>query len=65
MAMMSASGDMVEIWEAAELLGLTIPEVYDLVFSRQLASVEAPNGRRLVPRTAIEAWNTGQTSVSA
>lgn len=65
MATMETSGEAVEIWEAAELLGLSIPEVYDLLFSRQLASVEAANGRRLVPRAAIEAWNTGQTSVSA
>jgi excisionase family DNA binding protein len=53
------SEDVVEVWEAAELLGIPIPETYDLVFSRQLASVEAPNGRRLVPRTAIDAWKTG------
>jgi hypothetical protein len=56
------SEDVVEVWEAAELLGMPIPEAYDLVFSWQLGSVEAPNGRRLVLRTAIDAWKTGPSN---
>ena len=56
--------DPVAVWKAAELLDMTIAAVYDLVFSRQLASVEAPSGRRLVPRAAIEAWKRAQTSAT-
>ena len=48
-----------------QLLDMTIADVYDLVFSRQLPSVEAPSGRRLVPRAAIRDWKTAQTSAKA
>jgi len=60
--MSAVNEDAVAVWEAAELLDMTIADVYDLVFSRQLASVEAPSGRRLVPRSAVEAWKTAQTA---
>jgi excisionase family DNA binding protein len=58
------SQDPVSVAEAARLLGMTIDEVYDLVFTRRLKSVEAPSGRRLVPRAAIDAWKNQQTSAA-
>ena len=61
----SVSEDVVSVAEAARLLGMTIDEVYDLVFTRRLASVEAPSGRRLVPRAAIDAWKAASSSASA
>jgi excisionase family DNA binding protein len=56
--------DPVSVAEAARLLGTTIAQAYDLVFTRQLRSVEAPSGRRLVPRAAIDAWKAAHASVS-
>jgi len=44
------------VGKAAELLGLTIAEAYDLVFTKRLRTVEAPSGRRVVPLDAIDAW---------
>jgi hypothetical protein len=46
----------VSVGKAAELLGLTIAEAYDLVFTKHLRTVEAPSGRRVVPLDTIEAW---------
>jgi len=59
------SDDPVSVAEAARLLDMTIDEVYDLVFTRRLKSVEAPSGRRLVPLAAIEAWKAAASSTSA
>jgi len=53
--------DVVSVGTAAELLGMRIREVYDLVFTRQLKSVEVPSGRGLVPRSAIDDWKNQQT----
>jgi len=63
--MRSVDDDPVSVWRAAELLDMTIDEVYDLVFTRRLASVEAPSGRRLVPRAAIDAWKAASSSAPA
>jgi hypothetical protein len=46
----------VSVAKAAKLLGVTTKEAYDLVFSKRLATVEAPSGRRVVPLGAIGAW---------
>lgn len=46
----------VSVSKAAELLGLSVDEAYDLVFSRRLTSAEAESGRRVVPLEAIDAW---------
>ena len=48
--------ETVSIPEAACLLGLTTEEVLNLVFLKELGSVEAPSGRRIVPISAIERW---------
>jgi excisionase family DNA binding protein len=58
------SEDVVSVAEAARLLGMTVDEVYELVFTRRLKSVEAPSGRRLVPRAAIDAWKAASSSAS-
>jgi hypothetical protein len=55
-------GTMVEVEqtmsvaEAAERLGISVQDAYLLVFSKQLKSVEAPSGRRLIPVHVIEEW---------
>jgi len=49
----------VSVSKAAEALGLSVDEAYELVFSRRLPSVEAQSGRRVVPLEAIEAWWQG------
>ena len=46
----------VSVVEAAEMLGMTGEEAYQLVFRRELKTVEAPSGRRVVPLEVIEAW---------
>jgi hypothetical protein len=56
--------DVVSIGRAAELLDMTTREVVDLVFTRQLKSVPAPSGRRLVPLSAIEGWKKQHTSAA-
>ena len=48
--------DTISVAEAAERLGISGEDVYMLVFSKQLPSVEAPSGRRLVPVTAVNGW---------
>lgn len=48
------SSDPLSVTEAADVLGLDPAEVYRLVLARRLRSVAAPNGRRLVPRDALE-----------
>jgi hypothetical protein len=53
---MSDVEDTVSVAAAARRLGLTTEEAYSLVFSKQLESVEAASGRRLVPISAIEHW---------
>lgn len=55
---MTAMEDLVSIPEAARQLGITTEEAYDLVFGRQLRSVESESGRRLVPVEAISEWRT-------
>ncbi len=53
---MTAMEDLVSIPEAARQLGITTEEAYDLVFGRQLRSVESESGRRLVSDEAISEW---------
>lgn len=60
-----STDDAVPVWQAARILDLSIAEVYDLVFALTLPTVEAPNGRRLVTRAAIEAWQAQKASLSA
>ncbi len=51
---MSAVEETLSVPEAARRLGLTTGETLTLVFSKELESVEAPTGRRIVPISAIE-----------
>jgi hypothetical protein len=53
---MSEMEETVSIPEAGRLLGLTTEQVLDLVFLKELESIEAPSGRRIVPASAIERW---------
>ena len=40
---------MISVPEAAERLGITPAQAYELVFARQLRTVDSPTGRRVVP----------------
>ncbi len=53
---MSDMEETVSLPEAARRLRLSPEETFDLVFTRELRSVEAPSGRRLIPISAIERW---------
>jgi hypothetical protein len=64
-SMTEVNEDAVPVWKAAELLHLTIADVYDLVFSRRLASIESATGRRLVPRAAIDDFRAQQRPAPA
>lgn len=46
----------VSVAKAAKLLGMTVEEAYHLVLERQLLTIEAPSGRRVVPVSVIEEW---------
>ena len=46
----------VSVAIAARELGMTTEDAYDLVFRRELKTVEAPSGRRVVPLEVIDAW---------
>lgn len=43
----------ISVPEAAERLGITTAEAYDLVFARKLRTVESSTGRRVVPLDAL------------
>ena len=46
----------VSVARAAELLGMSLDEAYELVFSKRLPTIEAPSGRRVVPLAVVEEW---------
>jgi hypothetical protein len=50
--------ETVSVPEAARRLGMTTEEAYTLVFLRELRSVEAPSGRRIIPIAAIDRWKS-------
>jgi hypothetical protein len=56
--------ETVSMGEAAERLGLTIEEVFDLVFDRVLRSIAAPSGRRIIPLDALEDYRRARETVS-
>lgn len=39
----------VPLWQAADLLGLEVEMVFDLLVSGRLEAVRKPNGRPLIP----------------
>jgi excisionase family DNA binding protein len=56
---MDTVGDVepiMSVAKAAERLGVSVQDAYTLVFSKQLTSVEAPSGRRLIPVHVVEEW---------
>lgn len=67
---MAGMADMAEqtisVPEAAERLGITTAEAYELAFARQLRTVKSPTGRRVVPLEALDEQRTraesGQTT---
>lgn len=56
--------ETVSMPEAARRLGLTMAEVWDLVMDRELRSVAAPSGRRIIPLDALEDYRKAQETVS-
>jgi predicted site-specific integrase-resolvase len=54
----------ISVTEAAERLGITTAEAYDLVFARTLRTVESQTGRRVVPLEALEELRTHREAAS-
>lgn len=52
----------ISVTEAAERLGITTAEAYDLVFARRLRTVESPTGRRVVPLEALREHSKHETT---
>ncbi|HVM12805.1 MAG TPA: hypothetical protein VM287_00540 [Egibacteraceae bacterium] len=52
----------ISVTEAAQRLGITTAEAYELVFARRLRTVEGPTGRRLVPLEALAELGTREES---
>ena len=51
--MVEAMDETISVTEAAQRLGITTAEAYQLVFARTLRTIEGPTGRRLVPLGAL------------
>jgi excisionase family DNA binding protein len=51
--MASVAEQTISVSEAAERLGITTEEAYELVFARRLRTVETATGRRVVPIEAL------------
>ena len=54
----SVTDHTISVSEAAECLGITTEEAYELVFARTLRSVESPTGRRVVPVVALDEYSS-------
>lgn len=52
----------ISVTEAAQRLGITTAEAYQLVFARTLRTVEGPTGRRLVPLDALSELSAREES---
>lgn len=52
--MVNVTDQTISVTEAAERLGITTEEAYDLVFARRLRTVETSSGRRVVPLEALD-----------
>lgn len=52
---MASMGELLSVAEAARRLEISLDKAYDLVFARDLPTVEGPTGRRLVPAEAVDA----------
>lgn len=52
----SAMQEPISVSEAADRLGITTAEAYELVFARELPTVESRTGRRVVPIEALEKY---------
>jgi excisionase family DNA binding protein len=52
--MASVTEQTISVTEAAQRLGITTEEAYDLVFARRLRTVGTSTGRRVVPLEALD-----------
>jgi excisionase family DNA binding protein len=52
------SEQTISVPEAAERLGITTAEAYQLVFAGRLRTVESPTGRRIVSLDALEVYRS-------
>lgn len=52
--MASVAEQTISVSEAAERLGITTDEAYELVFARRLRTVATATGRRVVPLEALD-----------
>lgn len=51
-----SAAETLTVLEAAEELGFDPADVYGLVFSKALGFSQAPNGRILIPRAALDEY---------
>ena len=56
--MASVAEQTISVSEAAERLGISTEEAYELVFARKLRTVETETGRRVVPVEALDQVRT-------
>jgi excisionase family DNA binding protein len=56
--MASVTDQTISVSEAAERLGITTDEAYELVFARTLRTVESSTGRRVVPVAALDEYSS-------
>jgi excisionase family DNA binding protein len=60
--MASVAEQTISVSEAAERLGISTEDAYELVFARRLRTVETATGRRVVPVGALDQFRTQQES---
>ncbi|HEY6426595.1 MAG TPA: hypothetical protein VIX84_05130 [Acidimicrobiales bacterium] len=54
--------ETLSVAEAACRLGITTEQALTLIFLKELDSIEAPSGRRIVPVWAIERWQSSHAA---
>jgi hypothetical protein len=55
----------ISVSEAADHLGITTEEAYELVFALELRTVESETGRRVVPIDALDDYTEQKAASSA
>lgn len=62
--MASAVEQTISVSEAAERLGITTAEAYELFFARKLRTVGTATGRRVVPIESLQEHSRREASAS-
>jgi excisionase family DNA binding protein len=58
-------GETLSLTEAADVLGIEVEEVLDLVFRRELGVSARPKSRIRIPRSALDEYKRRTTHSSA